>query len=274
LPTAAEQIDAWRAAKSETEHLEFKEAKNQFDFDTLADYCIAIANERGGNLLLGIANKPPRPVVGTTAYLDTGKVSEDLFRALHFRVDVEEVQHPDGRVLVFHIPSRPARHPYERKGQYLMRIGESLVPMTTEQLERILKEDVPRYTTAISISRKRGVFIAGCLMLLIGFILFLYWGALHRPRQRDVEVQLPSENHPTTDRLNVTVQRNWRNKLNWREHLRVGMTRTKVRKLFGEPEMMDVVSDLETWEYGSGKIQFVVDSSNPDGALHAWFEPQ
>ena len=30
-----------------------------------------------------------------------------LFTAIGFRVDIEAVQHPDGRVVVFHTPSRP-----------------------------------------------------------------------------------------------------------------------------------------------------------------------
>lgn len=54
-----DQIDFWRSAKSETQHLEFKEAKNQFDNKKLFRYCVALANEGGGHLLLGIADKPP-----------------------------------------------------------------------------------------------------------------------------------------------------------------------------------------------------------------------
>jgi len=159
--------------------LEFKEAKTQFDFETLAEYCVAIANERGGHLLLGIGNKPPRPVVGTSAFLDTGKIAETLFGTLGFRVNVESVNHPEGRVVVFDIPSRPPRHPYERKGRYLMRVGESLVPMTTEQINRILKEDVP-------VSLRRVIYITGAAaMLIICFLSFLYWGPLHRPKQRE-----------------------------------------------------------------------------------------
>jgi ATP-dependent DNA helicase RecG len=72
------QIDTWRAAKTETEKLEFKEAKNQFDFKTLLSYCVALANERGGILLLGIADRPPRPVVGTNAFPNITKITEDL----------------------------------------------------------------------------------------------------------------------------------------------------------------------------------------------------
>jgi ATP-dependent DNA helicase RecG len=145
IPTTAEQIDAWRAAKSETENLEFKEAKAQFDFETLLSYCVALANARGGILLLGIANKPPRPVVGTNAYPNIAKTAPDIRNRLHFRVDIEEVQHPQGRVLVFHIPSRPIGHPYELGGSYYTRSGESLVAMTPDELKQIFDEGRPEH---------------------------------------------------------------------------------------------------------------------------------
>jgi len=44
-----EQIDIWRKAKSETQNLEFKEAKNQYDNQKLYKYCVALANEGGGH---------------------------------------------------------------------------------------------------------------------------------------------------------------------------------------------------------------------------------
>lgn len=141
--TTPQQIDLWRAGPSEHQRLEFKEAKNQFDTGKLHQYCVAIANEGGGELLLGVADKPPRDVVGSHAFPDLVKTSEDLFRALGFRVDVEEVPHPDGRVVVFHIPSRPRGSAYHLDGKYLMRSGQSLVPMSEDQLRRIFAEGEP-----------------------------------------------------------------------------------------------------------------------------------
>lgn len=107
MSTTPEQIDLWRKVTSEHQRLEFKEAKNQFDTRKLNEYCVALANEGGGTLLLGVADKPPRPVVGTRAFLNIVDTAERLFKAVGFRVDIEDVTHPDGRVLVFHIPSRP-----------------------------------------------------------------------------------------------------------------------------------------------------------------------
>lgn len=51
------QIDLWRSVKSETQNLEFKEAKNQYDNDKLFEHCAAFANDGGGNLLFSITDK-------------------------------------------------------------------------------------------------------------------------------------------------------------------------------------------------------------------------
>ena len=46
------QLAAWMDA-DENEHLEFKEAKTRFDFEKLVQYCVALANERGGHIIGG-----------------------------------------------------------------------------------------------------------------------------------------------------------------------------------------------------------------------------
>jgi ATP-dependent DNA helicase RecG len=143
MSTTSQQIDIWRQASTEHQRLEFKEAKSQFDTDKLNRYCVAIANEGGGHLLLGIADTPPRAVVGTRAFPDVVVAAERLFNAVGFRVDIEEVGHPDGRVLVFRIPPRPRGTAYHLDGAYLMRAGESLVPMSEDQLRRIFAEGQP-----------------------------------------------------------------------------------------------------------------------------------
>ena len=143
MTTTPEQIDLWRQSPSEHQRLEFKEAKTQFDNRRLYQYCVALANEGGGHLVLGVADKPPRPVVGTQAFKIRSRWRRSCFEALGFRVDIEEVAHPDGRVLVFHIPSRPRGTAYHLGGKYLMRSGEALVPMSEDQLRRIFAEGEP-----------------------------------------------------------------------------------------------------------------------------------
>ncbi len=140
MATTPQQIDSWRQSPSEHQNLEFKEAKNQYDFGKLCEYCVALANEGGGNLLLGIADKPPRRVVGTQAFQNPVKTEQDIFSKLDFRVSVEAISHPEGRVLVFTIPSRPVGTAYALDGQYLMRVGEQLVPMTEDHLRRMFEE--------------------------------------------------------------------------------------------------------------------------------------
>jgi len=53
MATTIPQIDALLTVRSEDEHLEFKEASNNFHFEDLVDYCVALANEGGGRMLLG-----------------------------------------------------------------------------------------------------------------------------------------------------------------------------------------------------------------------------
>lgn len=143
MSITTDQIDLWRSSAAETQHLEFKEAKQQYDTTKLCRYCVAIANEGGGHLVLGVADKLPRPVVGSAAFADTQDSAEKLFQWLGFRVDVEAVAHPDGRVVVFIIPGRPKGTAYHYDGAYLMRSGEELVPMSEDQLRRIFAEGQP-----------------------------------------------------------------------------------------------------------------------------------
>lgn len=152
MKTTPAQIDFWRSVSSEHQKLEFKEAKTQFDNQKLYRYCVALANEGGGILLLGIEDKPPRRVVGTNAFNNPVDMAEKIFQKTGFRVDVEEVQHPDGRVLVFHIPSRPRGTAYNLEGAYFMRSGEELVPMSEDQLRKIFSEGKPDWLEEYSLT--------------------------------------------------------------------------------------------------------------------------
>ena len=140
MAISVEQIDAWRASRSEHDKLEFKEARKQINFARLAEYCVAMANEGGGHLVLGIADAAPREVVGSQAINNPTGMTEKLFQKLGFRADIEDVQHPDGRVVVVSIPSRPMGSAYHLDGRYLMRSGGDLVPMSEDRLRKIFAE--------------------------------------------------------------------------------------------------------------------------------------
>ena len=141
--TTLETLNRWLADAPENEHLEFKEAKQQYDTTKLLRYCVALANEGGGHLVLGVSDKRPRQVVGTQAFQNRGEITARILEALRMRVDVQELQHPDGRVLVFAVPPRPAGTPLHHEGAYLMRAGEELVPMSPDHLKRIFAEGGP-----------------------------------------------------------------------------------------------------------------------------------
>jgi len=97
----------------------------------------------GGHLVLGVADSPPRPVVGTAAFGDVVEAADRLFQKIGFRVDVEQIAHRNGRVVVFRIPSRPHGTAYHLDGKYLMRSGQSLVPMSEDRLRAIFAEGGP-----------------------------------------------------------------------------------------------------------------------------------
>lgn len=136
-------IDGLLSVRSENERLEFKEAKTGFGFDKLVDYCVAIANEGGGRIVLGVTDQPPRRVVGTAAFEIPERTTAGIHERLHCKVTCDEVQHPDGRALVFQVPSRPVGQPVHHDGRYLMRAGESLVAMSPDQLQAIIEEKRP-----------------------------------------------------------------------------------------------------------------------------------
>lgn len=142
------QIDDWLRGR-EDEQLELKEAKSNFHFEKLVKYCAALSNEGGGSIVLGVTDKLPRRVVGTSAFRKLERTKAGLIERLRLRITAEEVPHRDGRVLVFTAPPRPLGMPVSVEGAYWMRAGEDLVPMTPDHLRRIFDEAVPDYSAEV-----------------------------------------------------------------------------------------------------------------------------
>lgn len=134
------ELNALLQVRSESEHVEFKEAKNKFDFEKLVNYCVALANEGGGRMVLGVTDKRPRKVVGTEAFDMPERTVNGIHERIHMKVNWEEIPHSDGRVLVFTIPSRPIGQPVHYGGRYWMRAGSDLAPMSPDQLKQIFRE--------------------------------------------------------------------------------------------------------------------------------------
>ena len=142
-------LASWMKAPAEHERLEFKEARNQFDAVKLVNYCCALANEGGGHLVLGVTDRLPRRVVGTQAFANLQALKLSLLQKLHLRVEVTELMHPNGRVLVFSVPSRPIAMPLVANDTFWMRAGESLVPMSADHLQRIFAEGAPDFSAVV-----------------------------------------------------------------------------------------------------------------------------
>ena len=148
MSVTLQQLQQW-LSRREDEHLEFKEAKNNFHFDKLVKYCAALANEGGGSIVLGVTDKRPRRVVGSSVFPDLERTKAGLIDRLRLRIDAAEVAHPDGRVVVFTAPSRPIGVPIAIEGAYWMRAGEDLAPMTPDMLRRIFDETGLDYSAEV-----------------------------------------------------------------------------------------------------------------------------
>ena len=148
MTVSNQQLQEWLNA-SENEHLEFKEAKNNFHFDKLVKYCAALANEGGGSIVLGVTDTRPRQVVGSQAFAGLERTKAGLIDRLRLRIEADEIMHPNGRVLVFTAPSRPIGMPITVEGAYWMRAGEDLTPMTPDMLRRIFDEAGPDFSAEI-----------------------------------------------------------------------------------------------------------------------------
>ena len=145
MPTTDEQLRQWLEAP-EGSRFEFKEAKQNYHFEKLVDYCVALANEGGGKVIFGVTDRRPRCVVGTTAFAEPGRTEAGLYDQLHHRIPVEELRTPEGRVLVVHVPGRLPGTAWQIGGRYLKRAGDNLAAMPGEELRSIFAEVGPDFS--------------------------------------------------------------------------------------------------------------------------------
>ena len=141
--TQIERLEKWISAK-EGENVELKLAENQFSFTELCKYAAALANEGGGTFILGVTDKRPRKIVGSTAFPQPERTRKGLCDKIPLAINFEEIHHPNCKlgscVLVFHIPPRPIGIPMKYDGKYWMRKEDSLVPMSEDRLGEIFAE--------------------------------------------------------------------------------------------------------------------------------------
>ncbi|PHQ33149.1 ATP-binding protein [Rhodopirellula bahusiensis] len=142
-PSRIAALDEWIRGK-EGENLEFKSARSNFHFEELTKYCVALANEGGGKIILGVTDERPRQIVGSKAFLQPERTRKGLCERIPLGIDFEEIDHPDcaanSRVLVFSVPSRPVGVAIQHDGHRWVRKEDSLVEMSDDRLRRIYAE--------------------------------------------------------------------------------------------------------------------------------------
>lgn len=108
-------LEYFRNLPSETEWLEFKEAKRQYSVDKLGQYFSAISNEANlknqqyGWIIFGIKDTT-KEIVGT-AFKQTRSELENLKHEIAQQInnnltftEIHEFIHPEGRVIMFQVP--------------------------------------------------------------------------------------------------------------------------------------------------------------------------
>ncbi len=146
----------------ETEWVEFKEARNNFDFNELGKYFSAISNaanlnnQPAGWLVFGVSDDFPRRVTGTSYRAQAPgleKLKKQIADRTNHRMTFRNIYelHVDGRrVLLFEIPPASQGIPTTWDGIAYGRIHDSLTPLPLDGIERIrrrmLYEDWSAYT--------------------------------------------------------------------------------------------------------------------------------
>ena len=155
-------IDTLKLLRESEDHVEFKRAIHNFPFDggdrklpkdrrkCVLGYVVALANEKGGMLVLGMEDERPHDVSGSDFGINRlGEIVDKVYERLQIRITTEELYKDGKRVLVITVPSRPIGKTLKFEGIPLMRTGESLRDMSDDELFRILSEREPDFSAKI-----------------------------------------------------------------------------------------------------------------------------
>lgn len=147
-------IDGW-----ENEVVEFKRGRVGFSTSEIGKYFSALANEANlrdadsGWLIFGVED-------GSRAVVGTGyRESADQLNALKQQIlddteprvtftAIHELDHEEGRVLLFEVPAAPGGIPVAWKGHCYARAGESIAPLGFDKLDQIRAQQIGNDWTA------------------------------------------------------------------------------------------------------------------------------
>ena len=148
----------------ESEHkIEFKRAEHNFPWNggshsdqrerrkCFLGYIVALANEGGGFIVLGMDDTLPHKVVGSDFGLNKlGELEDAVYEKLGIRIRAAELfDTENNRVVLTTIPPRPIGKIMKFEGVPLMRVGESLRNMSDEEMFAILSEQEPDFSAKI-----------------------------------------------------------------------------------------------------------------------------
>ena len=160
-------IDELKFKKESEDKIEFKKGEHgNVSYDgsnkmkpsdrrrCILGYVVALCNEGGGSLVIGMEDAYPHKVVGTKQNEGSiGQLESDIYRDTDIRPIVYELyENPElrqGRVLVIEVPSRPTGMVFKFEDVALMRVGEELKPMSDEVYLKIIQEKEPDFSQQI-----------------------------------------------------------------------------------------------------------------------------
>lgn len=147
-------IEELKQFKESEDKVEFKEANNQYAYNSsrrsVLGYTVALANEKGGYLVLGMEDAYPHKVCGSKAFDGReGQLEQDVYRDLGIRVETEVLYEGAKRVFVLKIPSRPIGKPLYFKDVALMRVGDGLERMSDAMYLSIIQEQEPDFSAKV-----------------------------------------------------------------------------------------------------------------------------
>ena len=160
-------VEQLKNARESENKVEFKRAEGgNFAYDggsrtkpaerrrCILGYVVALCNENGGSLVLGMEDKYPHKVVGTMQSINAlGDLEAAIYRDARIRPDVYELfeneETKSGRVVVIDVPPRPIGQVFKFEDVPLMRVGEELTPMSESQYRRIVEEQEPDFSERI-----------------------------------------------------------------------------------------------------------------------------
>ena len=153
-----------RSLPSETEWVEFKKARYNYDFRKLGRYFSALSNEANlkgkpcGWLVFGVEDEA-RKVVGTCYRSDRSKldnlkseIANKTTNRITF-IEIHELLLPEGRIIMFQIPAAPQGISVAWEGHFYGRDGESIGALNIQEIEQI-RNQINDYDWSAQICQK------------------------------------------------------------------------------------------------------------------------